>query len=230
MVAKNGRALRVRLVAAAAAALSVATPGSAQDAYRGSQPEGLLEAVNGFVDRLDSVFDYQMAPEFRQNDLYGKRISLAGFSGRICILSFVDQKNEEEARVWLEDQSIDYMGDADLVFINVLYPGRIPFIVSRSNAVDSIRREVDKFLEQMWQNLSDKERDLFQRTTIRWVVDWKRDLQRAYNTTRDRMNLVVVDGQGRVRQIIRKKTPKTVEQLRATIAELKRERAGLASR
>ncbi|MBI3891127.1 MAG: hypothetical protein HY303_06315, partial [Candidatus Wallbacteria bacterium] len=213
---------------AAAAALSLSSAAAAQELASNA---GLLEAVNGFVDRLDRVFDYQVAPDFRSNDLYGRRVSLAEYAGRLCIVTFVDQRNEEEARAWLEEQSIDYLGDPDIVFVNVLYPGRIPFIVSRDNAADSIRREVDRFLEQLWQNFSEKEREQFQKTTIRWIVDWKRDLQRAFNTTRDRVNIVVIDGQGRIRQIVRKKTPKTVEQLRTVVAGLKQERtAGIARR
>ncbi|MBI3890622.1 MAG: hypothetical protein HY303_03730, partial [Candidatus Wallbacteria bacterium] len=124
----NKRGTRTRLVAAAAAALSLSSTAAAQELASNA---GLLDAVNGFVDRLDRVFDYQVAPDFRQNDLYGRRVSLAEYAGRLCIVTFVDQRNEEEARAWLEEQSIDYLGDTDIVFVNVLYPGRIPFIVSR---------------------------------------------------------------------------------------------------
>ncbi|MBI4872367.1 MAG: hypothetical protein HY814_12465 [Candidatus Riflebacteria bacterium] len=188
-----------------------------------AQSQDLLEAIDGFVGRLDRTFDYPLMPDFRLRDLYGKSVSPDDLQGRIAIFSFVDQKNEDEARSWLSEQSIDYMGNPNIVFVNVLYPGRIPFVVSRGNAAESIRAEIDRFLDEEWKRYTDQERQLFSRTTIRWLVDWKRDLQRKFNVTRDRVNIVIVDGQGRIRDLVRKKTPETVAALKELVAALERE-------
>jgi cytochrome oxidase Cu insertion factor (SCO1/SenC/PrrC family) len=191
------------------------------------QPPPLLDAINGFVDRLEQTFENPMAPDFSAVDLYGNRMSMRDLRGRIVVMSFVDQKNEEEARAWLSEQSMDYMGDPDLVFLNVLYPGRIPFIVSRGNAADSIRQEVDRYLDETWRQLDEKEKQAFRATSMRWLVDWKRELQRRYNVTRDRMNIVIVDAQGRIREIVRNKTPATVARLKELISELKNGQAAV---
>lgn len=191
-----------------------------------AQPAPLLDAINGLVDRLDQTFENPTAPDFTAVDLYGKRMSMRDLRGRIVVMSFVDQKNEDEARAWLSEQSVDFMGDPDLVFLNVLYPGRIPFIVSRGNAADTIRQEVDRYLDETWKELDEKEKQAFRATTLRWLVDWKRELQRRYNVTRDRVNIVVVDSQGCIREIVRNKTPATVARLKTLITELK---TGLAA-
>ncbi|MBI4871861.1 MAG: hypothetical protein HY814_09880 [Candidatus Riflebacteria bacterium] len=211
-------ALAVTLACGGSAALAVP---EALGQEASAQPPPLLDAINGLVDRLDRTFENPPAPDFSAVDLYGKRMSMRELRGRIVVMSFVDQKNEDEARAWLSEQSVDFMGDPDLVFLNVLYPGRIPFIVSRGNAADTIRQEVDRYLDETWKELDEKEKQAFRATTIRWLVDWKRELQRRYNVTRDRVNIVVVDPQGCIREIVRNKTPATVARLKTLITELK---------
>ncbi len=210
-----------RSVLTAIVAVSLATLLLDSSTASAQSKPGLLDAVNGFVDRMERVFEYQYAPQFELRDLHGLTVSPGTLAGKIAILAFVDQKSQAEAKAWLTDQSLDFLGDPGLVFVNVLYPGSLPFVVSRGKASEQIRTEIDRHVQLTREKFEPAKLERFDRTEIHWVVDWNRELQRDFNVTRGRLNMVVLDGKGRIREIIRKKTPRSTKRLEQLVLELK---------
>lgn len=192
----------------------------AGDSYSG---EELFQSVNGVLGHLEQVLEHPPAPDFRVRELFGGTLRLRDLRGSLVIITFVDPKNENEARAWLEDESLDFTGDPDIVFVNVLFPGRIPFIASRGKVAHELRSEIDSYLDQVESSLPRAEVERFRKTRIKWVVDWKRRLLKSFKATPNRLNVFVLDDLGRIRQVFRQKTPRTAERLSRMIAHLKKE-------
>ena len=210
---KKGRATRwAVLTAVAAGALTAA---SAAQAYgRQDLPEDdIVRDVDSAARRMDEPLRPERAPGFRATDMYGKEMALADYQGANVVLTFLSPACIEEAVAWLKGVQNNYMGQRDIVFVNILHPGPTPAFSSRSASLKKIREKIEDFYTKARQQMPEDERKRLESTEIRWIVDWKRDLHERYDAIADRVTILLIDKNGKVRTQLGHRTPENERRL-----------------
>jgi cytochrome oxidase Cu insertion factor (SCO1/SenC/PrrC family) len=165
-------------------------------------PENLNAGTEGLFSFAD-LFTYPDAPNLDLQDLYGNQLSLTSYKGKIVIVSFLDKKSQEEATTWVESLPASYLGDSRIVFVNVVFPGGISFLVPRPKVVSRLRQDIEDLRESFRKSLSPKEQLEMESTEIRWAADWKRDWASRWGSIRHMVNVFIIDQDGKLRDTIR---------------------------
>lgn len=181
---------------------------------------GWLDAVRAGLRKVDGALEAPPAPDFRRRDLFGKRFSLSDTRGRVVLLSFLDRDSADEAVRWLERQTTWLLHQQDVTFVNVFHPGGIFFMIPRGEAVHRIRKQVRQTHEELAAQLPPEDRSRLEEADIRWVVDWKRRIASHYPVERGRVNLFLLDREGRIRDVRRYDPEKPPEALQASVSAL----------
>ena len=158
---------------------------------------------NSWLGSFSSLFTYPAAAPLEMTDLYGQPLSLEDYRGRVVVVSFIDKKSQKEAIEWVESLPADYLGLPKLAFVNVIFPGGISFLVPRPKVVKRLRGDIENVRQSMRHSLSPAEREKLKKTTIRWAADWKRHHSTRWGVIRHRVNVFIVDSQGRLRDTLR---------------------------
>lgn len=191
--------------------LVLATPSRAQDWLR-----SLGTGVGDLARRLDAP----KAAPIERPDLYGRPFRLAELSGRVVVLSFLDRDAVDEAVTWLERQTTWMLDQEGLAFVNVFHPGGISFLVPRGEAVARLRSQVDRVHRDLSAGLDPGERARLDRLDIRWIIDWDRRLARRYPVERGRVNLFLLDRDGRIQEVLRYDPEAPVDGLQKRVVAL----------
>jgi len=157
------------------------------------------------------LFTHPPAPELKLQDLYGAPLSLNEYQGRVVVVTFIDKKSQTEAISWTERLPEDYLGDERVVFINVIFPGGISFLVPRVKVVERLRSEITSVRAQLRASMTPEQRTRLENSTIRWAADWKRRHSARWGVVRHRVNVFIVSPDGRLRETLRGMTPATAE-------------------
>jgi hypothetical protein len=208
------------LARALALALALIASGSAPPA--GAQEVDLLEEVERAVRRRDAEPGGRIATPFAATDMYGKAIDLAHYRGSAVVLTFLSPACYKEAIAWLKGVQTSFLGDREIVFINVLYPGPTPAFSSRAATARRLRARIEEFYADVRDRMSPAEQRSLERTEIRWIVDWRRELYRRYDVAVDRVHLVLIDRSGRIREEISRRSPETERRLADTLEAMRR--------
>lgn len=153
---------------------------------------------------LDRALKAPKAPPLRCSDLFGAPFDLSALEGKVVILASVDRKSQDEAFRWLQGQPVFHLGRKDLAYVNLVFPGGIFFLVPRGEAVVRIRKMIDEATAGVTADLSPDDRRRFDGTEIHWIVDWKRDAMGRFGAFPGRVNLFVIDHEGRIVEVIRR--------------------------
>ena len=205
---KKGRSTR-RAVVTALAATALLAGGATARAWTGD----LVGDVEAATERADRPLRPQSAPGFRATDMYGKEIALSDYQGANVVLTFLSPACIDEAVEWLKGVQNNYLGQRDVVFVNVLHPGPTPAFSSRSASLKKIRDRVEDFYAQARDKMPDDERKRLEGTEIRWIIDWKRDLHERYDAIADRVTILVLDKDGRIREQLGRRSPESERRL-----------------
>lgn len=208
-------------VAAAEPTASSPSPGFAERA--GAWLDAFAERTGAELPSLDEVLTDPLAPPLSLPGLYGQPLDLAAYRGRVAVVSFVDRKSSADAMRWADELPGEWLGDPRLVFLNVVFPGGISFLVPRPAVVDRLRDEIAATMADYAAGLPPDLRRRFDATEIRWAADWKRRTSGDWGVVRHELNVFVVDGQGRLRERMHGATEATRELLRRTLTVLLRE-------
>lgn len=165
--------------------------------------EDWIAALQRRVQAMDEMFQAPEAPQIAQTDLFGERFSLRELAGRVVVLSFLDRDSVGEAIEWLERQTTWLLHQPGVSFVNVFHPGGISFMIPRGEVVHRIRKEVDQAHRRFEDQLHPDDRALLARCDIRWVVDWDRAHAAKYPVEAGRVNLFLLDEEGRIREVLR---------------------------
>ena len=193
------------MVGLAMAALLSAAPARAQD--------DLVRDVEGAAGRMDAPARPPRAPGFRATDMYGKEVSLDDYHGANVVLTFLSPTCVKDAVEWLKGVQTNFLGLRDVVFVNVLFPGPTPAFSSRSASLKTLRTKIEDFYAQARDHMAPDDRKRLESSEIRWIVDWKRDLHERYDVVPDRVTILLIDGNGRVREQIGRRTPDSERRL-----------------
>lgn len=199
---RKGRSTR-RAVVTAFAVGSLIASGSAARAY----DDDLVGDVERAAQRMDRPVRSPSAPDFRATDMYGRECSLSEYQGANVVLTFLSPACVKEAVEWLKGVQTNYLGQRDVVFVNVLHPGPTPAFSSRSASLKKIRERIEEFYTAARERMPPEERKRLESTEIRWIVDWKRDLHERYDVIADRVTILLIDKGGQIREQIGRRTP-----------------------
>ena len=192
-----------------------------------AQPAAKAQATsNSWLGSFSSLFTYPLAAPLAMTDLYGETLSLQDYRGRVVVVSFIDKKSQKEAIEWVESLPADYLGDSKLVFVNVIFPGGISFLVPRPKVVQRLRSDIESVRQSMRLSLPTGDRAKLEKTTIRWAADWKRHHSTRWGVIRHRVNVFIVDGQGRLRDTLRGMSDSTTKRLSLLLPRLLEEIKG----
>lgn len=199
------------------AAATLLVTGAQASAYSGRGGPESDEDLVGDVERMaahgDRPLRPQGAPDFRASDMYGKEISLADYRGAAVVLTFLSPACVNDAVGWLKGVQRSFLGQRDVVFVNILHPGPTPAFSSRSASLKKIRDKVEDFYAQARDKMPEDERRRLESTEIRWIIDWKRDLHERYDAIADRVTILLLDKDGRIREQIGRRTPEAERRL-----------------
>jgi hypothetical protein len=189
-----------------------------------AQDEDLVEDVDRAVRRFERPVRAAQAPDFRASDLYGKEVSLGEYQGANIVLTFLSPKCVKEAVAWLKGVQTSFLGMRDVVFVNVLHPGPTPAFSSRSASLKKIREKIEGFYAEARERMPPEDQRRLESTEIRWIVDWRRDLHERYSVVPDRVSILLIDGQGRVRESIDHRTAATERRLVEVLENMRADR------
>jgi hypothetical protein len=198
-------------------ALVTSAPAPAQD---------LLDDVESTLDRYAGAGGPRRARDFRAGDLYGRPLRLSDYAGRVVVLTFLEARAAEEAVGWLRDTPSDLMGDRSIVFVNVLFPGPTPAFSSRAAKLRKIRGAIEKSYDEVSRRMPGEARRRLAATEIRWIVDGDRDLFDLYRVDGPGVRIFLIDAKGQVRQVLRRRTPRSVKLLDEVLSSLRAEARG----
>ena len=176
--------------------------------------------TNNWLGSFSSFFTYPKAAKLEMMDLYGKHLSLDDYKNKVVVVSFIDKKSRKEAIEWVESLPADYLGDNRLAFVNVIFPGGISFLVPRPKVVQRLRDDVKTVRDGMRQSLPPEERANLDKTTIRWAADWKRHHSHRWGVIRHRVNVFIIDSEGRLRDTLRGMTKTTTQRVSLLLPRL----------
>lgn len=179
-------------------ALSGAVPLRAQDPSL-SQDESSEEDASQEVAeaRRHELIGTQL-PDVQLTSVHGDPMDFAAQRGKWLLLAFVDRDSREEAVDWFERFSEDLARTPGLVVFNLLFPGKVSFVVPRAIAIKKIRKEVDKIMERTRQALPEDLREPFDGLLLRWHVDWRRGLIRDFGAPSHRLSMLLADPTGKI--------------------------------
>jgi len=189
------------------------------------RPPGLMDEVDQIVENAENMGVETPAPGFRVPDMYGDSVALEDYRGRILVMAFLTPSAQGEAQEWLRSSQVDYLGDPNIAFVNVLYPGPTSILTGKRSRLVKVRDQIEDAYRNFYDQLHDGDRARLKNTEIRWILDWRRDLIRRYDVRGDRVHIVIVDPMGSVREVIRRRTPETASVLPRVIEALRAEMA-----
>jgi len=183
-------------------------------------PAGLFTTQAAEAFTFSSLFSYPKAPTLELTDLYGSKLSIDSYKGKVVIVSFIDKKSQDEAIKWVESLPSTYLGDSRIAFANVIYPGGVSFLVPRKKVLSRLKNNIETLRTNFAQSLSKQEQNKLSTTEIRWAADWKRNWSSKWGTIRHMVNIFVVDQDGMLRDTIRGMNDKVIQRLKLVIDKL----------
>ncbi len=166
------------------------------------------------------IFSYPVSPSLKLVDLYGKQMDIQDYRNKVVVLAFIDKKSQAETIKWVENLPSDYLGDKRLVFINVIFPGGISFVIPRAKVVKRLRKDIGNIRASLQTSLNTDEGERLEKTEIRWAADWKRQHSSRWGAIRHRVNLFLIDSTGHIRDTMRGMSISTTTRLKITLPRL----------
>jgi hypothetical protein len=163
---------------------------------------------------------YSKAPELNLTDFKGKPLSMDSYKGNIVVVSFLDKESKDEGIKWLEALPVNEIGNSKIVFVNIIYPGHLPFFVPERMALGKLQNKIIGIRNNLARTLSDSELQKIKASEIRWAVDWKRKWSSKWETKRNIVNTFIVDQDGMLMGTTTGVDQKALEDLRGIIHEL----------
>ncbi len=166
-----------------------------------------LQWLSSECRRLERLFSYPAAPDFVTVDAFGKRFRLRETDGCTRIITFFDRRNREAVMRMVESLPEELLDKDGIVFVNVIHPGGISFLVPRGEVIARIRRRIRDCERTYLRRVDPATAEAYAKTMIIWIVDWKRRLARRYHSVSGLINVYLVDESGRIRNLYRSRIP-----------------------
>lgn len=190
--------------APAMAQVPPAAPGTRTGAVDPDDPEVAEEAEEepasereAFAARRAALLGTRL-DDVRLTSTHDQEMRFGAVQGRWLLLAFADRNSRQEAISWFEQFSEQLARTPNLVVFNLLFPGRVSFVVPRAVALRKIRKDVDRIMGRTREGLPEALRPAFDALLLRWHVDWKRTLIQSFGAPRNRLSLLLADPAGKV--------------------------------
>ena len=178
-----------------------------------AQDSDLLEDMDRAVRRYDAPPGEASAPRFRASDIYDHPVSLSDYRSTNVVLTFLSPRCYKEAVAWVQGVQTSFLGEKDVAFVNVLFPGSMPAFSSRGQNQRKIREKIEDFYVQVRDHMPATEKRRLESTEIRWIVDWRQQLHQRYDVEADKVHIFLIDSGGKVCERIDRRSPESEKRL-----------------
>ena len=126
----------------------------------------LLLISSGFSQDPDSL-------SFSFRDLNGNEGRFP-ILGKQVVLSFLNKGSSNVLEKWFDSLPYEDLESEQMVFVNIIFPGGIFFMIPKKKARNSLRTKVNQEISNYLSDCTELERRLYGSLDIRWIPDFKR--------------------------------------------------------
>jgi|GEM_PF-1895506 hypothetical protein len=121
---------------------------------------------------------FSQGPEtltFSYRDLNGREGKFP-IHGKQVLLSFLNKESSSVLEKWLGSLPLEELKRRQIVFLNILFPGGIFFMIPKKKARYSLGIKVNQEVANYLKFSSEVEREIYDSLDIRWVPDFDRKI------------------------------------------------------